>query len=157
MHFILWLAHFLISVYISTSRGRFYFLWHILVHLSLDLKQLLFVVSQLDLQLHDIISITDFDIGDFVIIMGVRVLFCSSSMNPVDKSSWLIISWTGIWAFFHTCACRNALDICSLAASLVGGISSGLFIIRMRSTRIESSEVANLSLYKRHINFSTRS
>ena len=46
-----------------------------------------FYVSQIDLQLHDIISITDFDIKEFVIIMGVRVLFCSSSMNPVDKSS----------------------------------------------------------------------
>ena len=46
-----------------------------------------FFVTQLDFQLHDIIFITDFDIRDFVIIMGVRVLFCSSSINPVDKSS----------------------------------------------------------------------
>ena len=35
-----------------------------------------FFVTQLDFQLHDIIFITDFDIRDLVIIMGVRVLFC---------------------------------------------------------------------------------
>ena len=58
---------------------------------------------------------------------------------------------------FQTCDCRNALDICNLAASLVGSISSGLFVVRMQFTRIESSEAANLSLYKRHINYSLHS
>ena len=51
--------------------------------------------------------------------------------------------------FPHVLAGRNALDIYTLAASLVGGISSGL-LVRMQFTRIETSEVADLSLYKQH-------
>ena len=109
-------------------------------------------VLQMELQLHGIISIADFDIKDFVIIMGVRVLFCSSSGQEFMTHNIINRKMD----IFHTCNCRNALDICSLAASLVGGISSGLFVVKMRFTRIKSSEVSNLSLYKQHINFSIR-
>ena len=81
-------------------------------------------VLQMELQLHGIISIADFDIKDFVIIMGVRVLFCSSSGQEFMTHNIINRKMD----IFHTCNCRNALDICSLAASFVGGISSGLLI-----------------------------
>ena len=78
----------------------------------------------MELQLHDIISIADFDIKDFVIIMGVRVLFCSSSGQEFMTHNIINRKMD----IFHTCNCRNALDVCRISASFVGGISSGLLI-----------------------------
>ena len=148
-----WLIFYLVFALVQ-AEFSFNFLWHIMVHLSLDLKQLNFlcITNRFVIAWYNFYNRFWHQrlyhlYGSQIVIFLIQ--FESSGQEFITHN--IMNRNMGI---FHTCDCRNALDIYCLAASLVGGISSGLFVVRMRFTRIESSEVSNLSLYKRHINFS---
>ena len=121
-----WLIFYLVFTLVK-AEFSFNFLWHIIVHLCLDLKQVHFC------------NTTRFAIAWYHFYhrfwhqrlchhygsQSVILLIQYESSGQEFMTHNIMNRKMGI---FHTCDCRNALDICSLAASLVGGISSGLLL-----------------------------
>ena len=124
-----------------------------MVHLRPALKHAQCPVWQAPSQLHDTMSMIACGMGSMVIITGTSLPF--TSLKPPDDTGVGRWSWKGSELLTHFAVCWNDRETWPLAASLVGGFSSGLLTVSRVLDRMMSSDLASRLPHMRHMKTST--
>ena len=102
--------------------------WHKMEHFRFALRQAHLRFLHPVLHAHATRSTICFGTGTCSIRIGTRL--APSILKHFIFRTWACSSSIGMWALYHMKAWHSALNIWNLAASLVGGMSSGLLHVK---------------------------